>query len=72
LTANTGASDSNIITNAFGSAITIPTFKYDAAGHISSTSSFTVNIPGLTLLDAASDTTSTAEILSGFSYTAPA
>lgn len=71
LTDNDGASASNVTTNSFGSTITIPTFKYDAAGHISSTSSYTVNIPGLSQTTTANATGSGAEVLTEFTYTAP-
>lgn len=59
------------ITNAyFGGTITIPTFKYDKAGHVASTSSYTVNIPGLSQTDtAADDGTLTADVLTSFVLT---
>jgi hypothetical protein len=71
LTDNDGASASNVTTNSFGSTITIPTFKYDAAGHISGTSSYTVNIPGLSQTTTADATGTGADVLTEFTYTAP-
>ena len=70
LTQNVGAESTNVTTNIFGSTITIPTFKYDAAGHISSTGSFTTNIPGLSQTATADASGTGADVLTEFTYTA--